>query len=252
MEYSISSLAKKTRVTVRTLRHYDQIGLLKPSIRMANGRRVYSDKEFMRLAEIVFFKKVGISLPKIKGVFLSKNSNQAAAATLTVRKKALLQEIKKLKRYADWIDTVLPQYANCNLNQKERLEKFSSLQTIVKEVEEMQIQKFGKEAFERTKKKIEALSEEQVEAYTDQSIQIMNDAVKAVEQELDPSSKEAQKIVKRYYDLQAQFDFMTQEIFLKYRDAILNQREYYAAYHPKLTEFLYQAFDVFATNFFNK
>ncbi len=57
MEHSITSLAKKARVTVRTLRHYDQIGLLKPSIRLANGRRIYSDEESMRLFEIVFFKK---------------------------------------------------------------------------------------------------------------------------------------------------------------------------------------------------
>jgi len=60
MEYSITSLAKKTRVTGRTLRHYDQIGLLKPSVRMASGKRVYSDEEFMRLCEIVFFKKMGV------------------------------------------------------------------------------------------------------------------------------------------------------------------------------------------------
>lgn len=59
MEYSITSLAKKTRITGRTLRHYDQIGLLKPLIRMTNSKRVYSDEQFMRLCEIVFFKRRG-------------------------------------------------------------------------------------------------------------------------------------------------------------------------------------------------
>ena len=38
MEHSITSLAKKARVTVRTLRHYDQIGLLEPSLRLGNGK----------------------------------------------------------------------------------------------------------------------------------------------------------------------------------------------------------------------
>src|SRR5690242_20262147 len=140
MEYSITSLAKKTRVTSRTLRHYDQIGLLRPSIRMASGKRVYSDQEFMRLCEIVFFKKIGIGLPKIKEIFGFKDPIQAVTAALTARKKALSQEIKKLQRHMACIDAALPQYKNCNMNQKERLEKFCAYQNMIKEIEHIQIQ----------------------------------------------------------------------------------------------------------------
>jgi DNA-binding transcriptional MerR regulator len=250
MEYSITSLAKKTRITGRTLRHYDQIGLLKPSIRMTNGKRVYSDEQFMRLCEIVFFKRVGIGLPKIKEIFHSRDCSKAAAAALTARKQALVKEIKKLQHYAASIDTVLPQYKNCTLNQKERLEKFRSLQNTIKEVEEIQIKEFGKDAFEKARGKIEALSEEQIDAFADKSNKLMNDAVKAVEHELDPSSKEVQEIIKRYYDLLAEYNSVTEEIFLKLRDSVLNQSEYYAAYHPKFPEFLYQAMGIFAASAF--
>lgn len=248
MEYNITSLAKKARVTSRTLRHYDQIGLLKPGVRMANGRRVYSDEQFMRLCEIILFKRVGISLPKIKEIFHSKDFNKAAATALMARKQALVKEIKRLQRYAASIDTVLPQYKNCTLNKKEQLEKFCSLQNTIKEVEEMQIKEFGKEAFEEAQKKIEALSEEQVEAFADRSNKLMNVAVKAVKQGLNSSSQEVQEIIKQYYDLITEFHPVTEEIFLKLRDSVLHQREYYAAYHPKFPEFLYEAMGVFATS----
>ena len=251
MEQSITSLAKKARVTVRTLRHYDQIGLLKPSIRMANGKRIYSDEESMRLFEIVFFKKVGISLPKIKELIRSKNFIQAASLALTARKQALAKEIKKLQRYAACIDTVLPQYKNCTMSQKERLEKFRSYQNMIKEVENIQIQEVGKEAVERAKKKIETLSEDQVDELTDKSNKLMKEFVKAVEQGLDPRSKEVQKLIKWNYDMMAEFQAVTQEILLKIRDSILDQRECYAAYHPKLPEFLYEAMDAFIKRFFH-
>jgi DNA-binding transcriptional MerR regulator len=91
MEYSITSLAKQARVTVRTLRHYDQVGLLKPSIRMENGKRIYGDEQFLRLFEIIFFKKIGMSLPKIKGVVLSKDYDKAAA--MVSRKQELEKEL---------------------------------------------------------------------------------------------------------------------------------------------------------------
>ncbi len=250
MEHSITSLAKKARVTVRTLRHYDQIGLLKPSIRLANGRRIYSDEESMRLFEIVFFKKVGISLPKIKEIFKSKDVLQAATIALMTRKQALAKEMKKLQRYTACIDTVLPQYKNCNMSQKERLEKFCSTQNMIKEIENIQIQKVGKEAVEKAKKKMETLSEEKVDDLTDQSNKLMREFVKAVEQGLDPASKEVQKLIQWNYDLMAEFHVVTKEIFLKLRDHILDQRECYLAYHPKLPEFLYEAMDVFAIKHF--
>jgi MerR family transcriptional regulator, thiopeptide resistance regulator len=250
MEYSITSLAKKTRVTGRTLRHYDQIGLLKPSVRMASGKRVYSDEEFMRLCEIVFFKKMGIALPKIKEIFRSKDPAQGTAAALAARQKSLTQEIKKLKRHMACIDIVLPQYKNCNMNQQERLAKFCSYQNMIQELERIEMQEIGKEAAKNNKKKIETLSEEKVDELTDESNKLLKEFVKAVEQDLDPRSKEAQALIKWNYDMMVEFHVVTKDMFLKLQNSILDQKEFYAAYHPKLPEFLYQAMGVFIASAF--
>jgi DNA-binding transcriptional MerR regulator len=251
MEYSITSLAKQARVTIRTLRHYDQVGLLKPLIRMANGRRIYGDEQFLRLFEITFFKRIGLSLPKIKGLFLSRDYDKAVAAILATRREQLTKEIKKLHRYVFSIDMTVPYYKNSTLSQKEKLDKFRSSQNAMKEVEEMQVKEFGKEIIEKGKEKLEALSAEEVDERVDRSNKLMRDAIKAIEQGLKPDAKEAQGMIKRYYDLLTEFNPVTQESFLKLRDLVLEQKALYASYHPNLGEFLYEAMSVFATQFFN-
>lgn len=64
MEYSVKDLCKLAKVSVRTLHYYDEIGLLKPKIRMENGRRYYSGEQILKLMDIIFFKKKGFSLKK--------------------------------------------------------------------------------------------------------------------------------------------------------------------------------------------
>ena len=64
--YSVGDVAKATGLTVRTLQHYDNIGLLPPSGRTAGGRRYYTDDDMMKLTQIVFYKAVGIPLSDIR------------------------------------------------------------------------------------------------------------------------------------------------------------------------------------------
>ena len=64
-EYAIGDLARASGVTVRTLRHYDETGLLKPSHVALNGYRVYGEAEALRLQEILFYRSVGMGLAEI-------------------------------------------------------------------------------------------------------------------------------------------------------------------------------------------
>ncbi|MGR5906870.1 MerR family transcriptional regulator [Bacillus paranthracis] len=57
---SIQQLTRETGVTVRTLRYYDQIDLLKPSGKTEGGHRLYSEADVIRLQQILFFKGNGI------------------------------------------------------------------------------------------------------------------------------------------------------------------------------------------------
>ncbi len=59
-------LSQLTQVSVRTLHYYDKIGLLKPSMRLSNGYRLYSEKDLLTLQQIIALKFFGFELAQIK------------------------------------------------------------------------------------------------------------------------------------------------------------------------------------------
>lgn len=73
--YSIGQFAKKTGVTVRALRYYDELGLLKSTHISESGRRYYSDEDLVILQNIVTFKLLGYSLEHIQEVLASTEGN---------------------------------------------------------------------------------------------------------------------------------------------------------------------------------
>lgn len=66
MEYSIQELSRLSGVTTRTLRWYDEIGLLKPGRVAANGYRYYGPEQVNRLQDILFYRALGVELARIK------------------------------------------------------------------------------------------------------------------------------------------------------------------------------------------
>ena len=66
MEYSIQELSHLSGVTTRTLRWYDQIGLLKPSRTAESGYRYYGPAEVDRLQDILYYRALGVELARIR------------------------------------------------------------------------------------------------------------------------------------------------------------------------------------------
>jgi DNA-binding transcriptional MerR regulator len=64
-EWRIGELARATRVTVRTLHHYDRLGLLVPSSRTSGGHRCYTGEDVRRLHRIIALRSFGLSLEEI-------------------------------------------------------------------------------------------------------------------------------------------------------------------------------------------
>jgi len=67
----INKVGELTGVTVRTLRHYDKIGLLKPTSKTEGGHRLYTNKEIKKLQQVQFLKKIGFRLNEIKDMLAS-------------------------------------------------------------------------------------------------------------------------------------------------------------------------------------
>ncbi|HSN75740.1 MAG TPA: MerR family transcriptional regulator [Anaerolineae bacterium] len=66
--YTVRQLAKLAGVTVRTLHHYDQIGILRPSARTAAGYRLYGEADLLRLQQIMLYKELDIPLDQIREI----------------------------------------------------------------------------------------------------------------------------------------------------------------------------------------
>jgi DNA-binding transcriptional MerR regulator len=77
--YLPHDFAKRARVTVRALHHYDRLGLLKPSGRTSAGYRVYTDRDFARLEQIVALKFIGFPLSQIKDLLRRKDVDLTSA-----------------------------------------------------------------------------------------------------------------------------------------------------------------------------
>lgn len=65
-QWYVKKLSNLTNISVQTLHHYDRIGLLKPSVRLSNGYRVYSEKDVLKLQQIIALKYFGFELSRIK------------------------------------------------------------------------------------------------------------------------------------------------------------------------------------------
>lgn len=70
---SIKEVTKQTGITVRTMRYYDQIGLLHPAGNTEGGHRLYGEKEIKKLQEIQFLKTLGFGLQEIGEMLSDEN-----------------------------------------------------------------------------------------------------------------------------------------------------------------------------------
>lgn len=95
-------LSQLTQVSVRTLHHYDKIGLLKPSLRQDNGYRLYSERDLLRLQQIIALKFFGFELSQIKQLLTNQHgvleNLTMQAKFLQEKADALLQASQILKR----------------------------------------------------------------------------------------------------------------------------------------------------------
>lgn len=91
----IGEFAKRSGVTVKTLLHYDKIGLLKPAEKTDCGYRIYCEDDFLKLQQITTLKFIGLSLSEIKNVLSESGEN--LENMIAIQKKALEQKKKHIE-----------------------------------------------------------------------------------------------------------------------------------------------------------
>jgi MerR family transcriptional regulator, thiopeptide resistance regulator len=92
--YKASEFARLAGVIVRTLHHYDRLGLLKPSGHTAAGYRLYGEWDFARLQQVAILKFIGFPLNQIKGI-LDRDSLPLSSA-LRLQRNILAEKRRQL------------------------------------------------------------------------------------------------------------------------------------------------------------
>lgn len=96
-KYKIGEFSRLGRVTVRTLRHYEKIGLLKPGIvDMWTGYRYYSPEQLQKLLSIVQLKQLGFSLAEIAELY-ENDTHYPDIRTLESKIRTCEEELQTLK-----------------------------------------------------------------------------------------------------------------------------------------------------------
>ncbi|MBT2662636.1 MerR family transcriptional regulator [Bacillus sp. ISL-45] len=153
--YKVKEVAELTGVSVRTLHHYDRIGLLKPEALTYAGYRLYSEGNLERLQQIIVFKEMDFSLQEIKEIierpeFNRKENLKKHRELLLAKKKRLEEMILTVKRTIDSIE------GGYQMADRDMFKGFN-----MKEIEEHQ-KKYSEEA----KKKYDKETVENVEKRT--------------------------------------------------------------------------------------
>lgn len=135
---TVKQLSRTAGVTPRTLRYYDEIGLLKPSRLGDNGYRQYGDEALLRLQQILLYRELGIPLDEIKMIMASPDFDVLKA--LESHGSELRRRIARLERLVTTVDdTILHLKGKKEMSRKQLFESFSEEQQAEYEKEAMQM-----------------------------------------------------------------------------------------------------------------
>ena len=95
--YKIGQLAELTGLTQRTIRYYDELGLLKTSSRTQGGQRIYSDSDLLYIKRIMELKALSFSLEEIKAIILLGGDDESGEK----RRAVLLENYRRKKEEAE-------------------------------------------------------------------------------------------------------------------------------------------------------
>lgn len=195
--YSIGELAKVSSVTVRTLRYYDEIGILQPATISNGGHRYYGSDAMITLQYILTLKEIGFGLETIKSIM--NNKEQTVKELLHMRLKIIESEQEeldrirqKLERYIQLVDL------SGEENWAEVLDMFKQYNFDWGSIEKERSKIFSEEE----QRILEALPKVGEGKIMDEKwLNLVNDIRKTINEGNRPESSEGQTLAKRWSEL---------------------------------------------------
>ena len=195
MEYTVKALADLAGVTPRTLRWYDQTGLLKPLRTTEAGYRLYGPKQLDRLQDILFYRELGLDLASIRTIlddpaFDRQAALQSHLTELKARRARLDELILTVQRTIDNIQ------GGTKMTDQENFEAFKRRVVAANEAafgQEIR-QRYGDEEADRANACVLALTQEEYTAWKALGDEILQALTAAVQAGAAPAGPEGQRI----------------------------------------------------------
>ncbi|WP_416149843.1 MerR family transcriptional regulator [Salipaludibacillus sp. HK11] len=191
----VKEVADLVGISVRTLHHYDEIGLLVPEETTLSGYRMYSKENLERLQQILFFRELGFPLKKIKKILESPTFDRLEA--LVLQREMLKNKREKLDQMMETIDqTIRYQKGEMTMTNEE---KFKGFDFSNNPYEQEARERWGDETVDKYNKKMNQMSSLKQEELQDQCNAIYRKL--ALIREYSPGSNEAQALIGEWFHL---------------------------------------------------
>lgn len=215
MAYTVKTVAGMAGVSIRTLHHYDEIGLLKPASCTPAGYRLYSDADLERLQQILFFKELEFSLEEIREILGRPDFDRKKA--LAAHRELLVEKKRRLEGLIGLVDTTLE-----NMERGESVAKKGFFAPFaMKKIEEVK-EKYRDEVRQKFDPKLVEESERKTSRYTeadwrdihDQDTSIYWRLVAAMDEGKGPADPGVQEAIgERYREINERYYTCTPQIF---------------------------------------
>ena len=199
--YRVHEFAQLAGVTVRTLHHYDRLGLLKPGRRTERGYRLYGDRDLGRLEQIVVLKFIGLPLKEIRKLLKGES-----ALRETLRRQVYVLAEKRRQ-----LDTAIHAIRRAERSLESRGEPdYQLFQLIIQEIEMQSDMEWSKkyyspEAQAKVEERKKLWSPDLQEKVSRQWSELFADIEKAIAAGESPSGPKAKALAARWKDLLAGF-----------------------------------------------
>jgi DNA-binding transcriptional MerR regulator len=186
----VGELARQTGLTVRTLHHYDEIGLLKPSLHTGAGHRLYAPGDVARLQQIKSLRQLGLSLEEVRACLDSADFSPQRVIQLHLAR--LREQIALLQRLCDRLEVLATR-----LGSAEAVSVEEFLQTI--EVMNMVEKYYTPEQMKQFEEVGKQVGPEEIHAVQEAWTALLAEV--RASRDLDPASPEAQALAERWDEL---------------------------------------------------
>jgi DNA-binding transcriptional MerR regulator len=193
--HQVNEVARITGVTVRALHHYDEIGLLVPSLRSPAGYRLYTDEDLLRLQQILIGRTLGLSLEEIRRLVDDPAID---------RRQLLLRQREELQRRADATAAMLRSVdaALALLDEPDRSDTVDRREIFdgfdPKQYEQEARERWGNTpAFQESERRVNAYTKQDWLAIKTEGEAVLADAAAAMQAGCDPESEDVMDIAER-------------------------------------------------------